>query len=45
MEKQLKEAMLAESARAKKKMIYALVMLCTVYVAAAAIYHYAEGWG
>jgi len=45
MEKQLLEAMRAESARAKKKMIYALVMLCCVYVAAIAVYHYAEGWG
>ena len=44
MEKQLLEAMRAESARAKKKMIYAMVMLCCVYVAAVAIYHYAEGW-
>lgn len=36
--------MRAESDRARKKMIYALVMLCCVYVAAIAIYHYAEGW-
>jgi len=44
-EKQLLEAARAEGERAKKKMIYALVMLCSVYVAAIAIYHYAEGWG
>ena len=44
METQLLEAMRAESARAKKKMIYAMVMLLCVYVAAIGIYHYAEGW-
>ena len=45
METQLLEAMRAESARAKKKMIYAMVMLLCVYVTAITVYHYAEGWG
>ena len=44
-EKQLQEAMRAEIARAKKKMFYAVVMLCCVYFSAIEIYHHAEGWG
>ncbi|MFA6328886.1 MAG: potassium channel family protein [Candidatus Micrarchaeia archaeon] len=44
-EKQLMAAVRAEGERAKKKMLYALTMLCCVYVAAIAIYHYTEKWG
>ena len=43
-EKQLNDAIAQERERAKKKIIYALVMLCCVYVAGILTYHYTEGW-
>ena len=43
-ETQLNEAMRQERERAKRKMLYALVMLACVYVAGILTYHYTEGW-
>jgi len=38
------EELRREKARAKRKIVYALVMLFAVYVAAINIFHYAERW-
>jgi voltage-gated potassium channel len=41
---QLDREIQKEKERAKRKIIYALVMLGAVYVVAIAVFHYAEGW-
>ena len=43
-EKQLKDAIHQERERAKRKILYALVMLGCVYVAGILTYHYTESW-
>jgi hypothetical protein len=43
-EKQFKDAIRQERERAKRKILYALVMLGCVYVAGILAYHYTEGW-
>jgi hypothetical protein len=43
-ESQLQEAISQERERAKRKILYAGVMLACVYVAGIIAYHYTEGW-
>ena len=45
LEEGLRQEMEREKERARRKIIYAFVMLAGVYVSAIAGFHYAEGWG
>jgi hypothetical protein len=45
LEEKLQAEIEKEKERAKRKIIYAFVMLGAVYVSAIAVYHYVEGWG